>query len=140
MESTKQQNVINLVRFDIGEKQAKIDMINNLSKLDDLIKHVTSTLETRLTASHNKLQDVHRRVQVVNNKIEALKNVTKAVTIVSPAKFIKHYDFDHKLCFESAIRESEISSQQITINYNRPTVYHNPTWKDETSKPLSAPV
>ena len=140
MDSKKAQNVINLVRYDIGEKQAKIDVFDNLSKLEDLIRHVTSTLETRLAANHNKLQDVHRRVKNANSKIDALKTAQKAITIVSPAKFPKHYDFDHKKCFESAIREAEINSHNVTINYDRPTVYYNPNWKDEMQKPLIAPV
>lgn len=140
MSQAKPQNVINIVRYDLGEKQAKIDVFDNLSKLDDLIKHVTSTLETRLTANHNKLQEVHRRVIAANSKIDALKNAQKAITIVSPARFPKHYDFDHKKCFESVIRETEINSHNVTINYDRPTVYYNPNWKDEMQKPLIAPV
>lgn len=87
-------NRINLISYDIHSHEGLDQTIQNLANLEQVFLSIASKVESRLQQTKNKLRQIEERRTICMRKIETLANLNVALTIYSPAKYIKPYKFD----------------------------------------------
>ncbi len=87
-------NRINLISYDVHGHEGLDQTIQNLSNIEEVFNKLSSKVESKLQQTKNKLQQLEERRAICMRKIETLAGLNVALTIYSPAKYIRPYKFE----------------------------------------------
>ena len=87
-------NRIDLVSYDIHSHEGLDQTIQNLSNIEEVFNRISSKVDVKLQQTKNKLKQLEERRAICMRKIETLAGLNVALTIYSPAKYIKPYKFE----------------------------------------------
>ena len=87
-------NRIDLISYDVHSHEGLDQTIQNLSNIEEVFNKISSKVETKLQQTKNKLRQLEERRQICMRKIETLAGLNVALTIYSPAKYVRPYKFE----------------------------------------------
>jgi len=87
-------NRVDLISYDVHSHEGLDQTIQNLSNIEEVFNKISSKVDAKLQQTKNKLRQLEERRQICMQKIEILAGLNVALTIYSPAKYVRPYKFE----------------------------------------------
>lgn len=87
-------NRIDLISYDVHAHEGLDQTIQNLGNVEEVFNQISFKVDSKLQQTKNKLKQLEERRAICMQKIETLAGLNVALTIYSPAKYIRPYKFD----------------------------------------------